>query len=742
MTITKWIPFAALSCVLLASPWLSVANSRSRDVRPPSAPTHLAVISASQSSIAFSWKSSRDNIKVAGYSVIFDGVAHNTTDTSYTAAHLNCGTSHAVRVSAFDAAGNHSSQASLVASTARCSTVTTPPVATTPTPTTTTTTPSGGSTSGSTGTTTTSGHTGTTTTTTTTTALVTADVQAPSAPTQLVVTGASSSQVSVSWKLSSDNVGVTGYSVYSNGTLVGTTTGTSYTVIGLSCGTAISIGVNAFDAAGNKSTRPSVTTSTSACVDSTPPTTPGGFTISAVTASGATLGWTASTDSVGVASYVVYANGVQIGQVTATSLAATGLSCGTSYVFAVEARDAAGNRSPQASSTASTSACAVPAFTPDVTLGSRQGNIFVAPNGSDNGASCIRSSTAGAFPSNPTAVCASFMKAYSLAQPGDTILVGPGTYPATTLQQAVNGAVAFRCASATAGACTINGELDLGANNGSPSGNAPSNLTLDGINITNGTLYGYYQSGTPTANFVFENARISDTQDAGGSGIRLNSFQGALIQNVEVGPICCDADGIDMVIPRDGAPSPNGITLDSVNVHDIYDSCALLTAQLPGTPCSGLGYEDAGCTSCAHVDGSQWYGGLNSTIENSTFTAINPGGTVGQGIFLQSANSGLFSNLTITGNTLGATPNNDFSISGPGTSLVSGNVTLTGNHVAGKMLLYNGVFAPGITISVSGNVADIFATTPSNGCSLLLGDGSSYTPVYSGNRFANNQCQG
>jgi hypothetical protein len=477
----------------------------------------------------------------------------------------------------------------------------------------------------------------------------------------------------------------------------------------------------------------------------------------------------------------VYANGAQAGQVTGTTIGLTGLSCGTKYVFTVEARDAAGNGSAQASATASTTACAAPLAQTTPTGGTgtggstgtsgatggtgstgstggtgstgttgsssgRVGNIFVAPNGSDAGTGCVRNATAGSFPASSASVCASFMKAYSLAQPGDTILVGPGTYPATTLQQAATGAVTFQCASAAAGACTVNGELDLGSNNGSLSGNAPSNLTLDGINIVNGILYGYYNTGAQTSNFVFENAKITDTQDAGGSAIRLNSFQGALIKNVEVGPICCNADGIDMVIPREGAPSPNGITLDSVNVHDIYDSCTLLVAQLPGTPCSGLGFEDAGCSSdpnCgAHVDGAQWFGGLNSTIKNSTFTNINPGGRAGQGIFFQSANGGLFSNLTFTGNTLGATPNNDFSISGPGTSVVSGSVTISGNHDAGNMLLYSGVFAPGINISVTGNVATLFATTPSNGCTLTLGDGSSYTPAYSGNSFGNSQCQG
>ncbi|MFC7387956.1 GH12 family glycosyl hydrolase domain-containing protein [Sphaerisporangium rhizosphaerae] len=79
------------------------------------------------------------------------------------------------------------------------------------------------------------------------------DTQAPSAPSNLRASNVTSSGVSLAWNGSSDNVGVTGYDVYRGSTLVGTTSGTSYNVSGLSASTAYSFSVRARDAAGNTS---------------------------------------------------------------------------------------------------------------------------------------------------------------------------------------------------------------------------------------------------------------------------------------------------------------------------------------------------------------------------------------------------------------------------------------------------------------------------------------------------------
>ncbi|MFD0137028.1 carbohydrate binding domain-containing protein [Streptomyces sp. NPDC127159] len=79
------------------------------------------------------------------------------------------------------------------------------------------------------------------------------DTQAPTAPTGLTSTGKTSSSVSLSWSASSDNVGVTGYDVYSGSNQVLTVSGTSATVSGLSAGTSYTFTVKARDAAGNVS---------------------------------------------------------------------------------------------------------------------------------------------------------------------------------------------------------------------------------------------------------------------------------------------------------------------------------------------------------------------------------------------------------------------------------------------------------------------------------------------------------
>ncbi|WP_246212220.1 cellulase family glycosylhydrolase [Streptomyces abyssomicinicus] len=84
--------------------------------------------------------------------------------------------------------------------------------------------------------------------------------------------------------------------------------------------------------------------------DTQAPTAPGTPRSSAVTSASATLTWTASTDNVGVTGYeVVRVNGSSqtvVATSGTTSATVTGLSASTAYTFAVRARDAAGNRSP------------------------------------------------------------------------------------------------------------------------------------------------------------------------------------------------------------------------------------------------------------------------------------------------------------------------------------------------------------------------------------------------------------
>ncbi|MFJ6213093.1 cellulase family glycosylhydrolase [Streptomyces sp. NPDC092296] len=94
----------------------------------------------------------------------------------------------------------------------------------------------------------------------------TGDTTAPTAPTNVTSPSKTANSVSLSWTASTDNVGVTGYQIFRNGTQVGTSTTTSYTDSGLTASTAYSYTVKARDAAGNVSAASaalSVTTSAS-----------------------------------------------------------------------------------------------------------------------------------------------------------------------------------------------------------------------------------------------------------------------------------------------------------------------------------------------------------------------------------------------------------------------------------------------------------------------------------------------
>ncbi|MEM9258151.1 MAG: S8 family serine peptidase, partial [Bacteroidota bacterium] len=91
------------------------------------------------------------------------------------------------------------------------------------------------------------------------------DTSPPSQPTGLAVSNEQDTQVTLSWNASSDNVGVTGYEIFVDGTSLGTATGTSVNVTGLATCTSYNFGVRALDAAGNSSGTATAVGSTTGC---------------------------------------------------------------------------------------------------------------------------------------------------------------------------------------------------------------------------------------------------------------------------------------------------------------------------------------------------------------------------------------------------------------------------------------------------------------------------------------------
>ncbi len=283
------------------------ARPPSPDTTRPSRPRNLRVGSANETSISLLWSRSSDNVAVTAYVVYRNGSAAATvTQPGANVTGLICGTRHRFEVEARDAAGNRSSRAAVRASTSPCS-----------------------------------------------------DAQPPTIPTGLTATARTGTSIALSWSPSSDNVGVVGYGLYQGTAPRTTTTGTSWVVSSLTCNTNYTLSVDAFDAAGNQSSRTTVMVATTACPDTSPPSAPSSLAVSGVTQTGLTLTWAPSADNLGVTGYDVYRNGTKVAYENATSSIQSGLPCGTSFAFGVEAVDAAGNRSTRAQLNASTGGCPV-----------------------------------------------------------------------------------------------------------------------------------------------------------------------------------------------------------------------------------------------------------------------------------------------------------------------------------------------------------------------------------------------
>ncbi|RPH28431.1 MAG: T9SS C-terminal target domain-containing protein [Bacteroidales bacterium] len=171
------------------------------------------------------------------------------------------------------------------------------------------------------------------------------DTQAPTAPANLAASNIAQTTLTLAWTASTDNIGVTGYNIYKNGTLLTTVTGTTYNVTGLTANTSYSFYVKAKDAAGNISAASNtINVTTLVSTDTQAPTAPTNLAASSIAQTTLTLSWTASTDNVGVTGYDVYRGGTTlVGSTATTSLNVTGLTANTSYSFTVKAKDAAGN---------------------------------------------------------------------------------------------------------------------------------------------------------------------------------------------------------------------------------------------------------------------------------------------------------------------------------------------------------------------------------------------------------------
>jgi chitodextrinase len=259
------------------------------DLTPPTPPASAQATPLSDRSLRVIWAASTDNVGVAGYEVLLDGlVVARSTEPAAEVKGLAPGRDSCVEVRAFDAAGHRSPHAS-------------PACARTP------------------------------------------DLTPPSAPGGILAAATSSSRVALAWSPSTDDVGVAGYEIRRGGQPVARSDSTSWIETGLGPAAEYCYELRAFDAAGNLSA-PSPTV----CTRTTPagtPAAPAELRVEPAGPRSLALTWQPSPDP-GVVYAVFWDGEKRIGSTRYLTYKVDGLKPGQRRCFQVAAIDATGNTSP------------------------------------------------------------------------------------------------------------------------------------------------------------------------------------------------------------------------------------------------------------------------------------------------------------------------------------------------------------------------------------------------------------
>jgi fibronectin type 3 domain-containing protein len=290
----------------------STVSCKGADGLAPTTPADLTATVNPSPSVTVRWTGATDNYGVTGYRVYRDGTAVAdlpATATSWTDTSIAGATRYEYTLDAVDAAENRSTRPAPVAVTT-----------------------------------------------------LGPDTTSPTAPGGLA---ASPTPVAVTliWSPAADNVGVTGYHVFRDGTVVATLTDTAYADSAVPPNEPHTWTVRAFDAASNESADSTVVT---AVRDTLTPSAPPNLRVTGVTPGSVSLAWDAATDNVGVVRYRLFRDGSLLAEISSgqafTDYAVGGT--GTSHTYLVTAADAAGNVSGSSSPVTVTTADSSPPTVP------------------------------------------------------------------------------------------------------------------------------------------------------------------------------------------------------------------------------------------------------------------------------------------------------------------------------------------------------------------------------------------
>jgi chitodextrinase len=189
------------------------------------------------------------------------------------------------------------------------------------------------------------------------------DTTPPTMPTGLAASASGPTAIDLTWTASTDATGVAKYTVERDGTVVGTSTTTSYRDTAATPGVTHSYRVSAVDYNGLTSA-PAGPVVIGGPPDTTPPSTPTGLAATSVQANQVSLSWTASTDNGTVTSYRVFRGGTLVGTSTTTTFVDATVAPGTTYSYAVSAVDQSNNESGRSAALSVTT----PALPTSITL--------------------------------------------------------------------------------------------------------------------------------------------------------------------------------------------------------------------------------------------------------------------------------------------------------------------------------------------------------------------------------------
>ena len=289
------------------------------DPTPPSVPAVLTATVVSASQIDLAWQSSTDpESGIASYRIYRDGAHVGTTSgPSFSDTGVQPQTTYSYEVSAVNGDGLESARSGPVS-------------ATTP---------------------------------------AAPDTSPPGAPAGLQATVVSSSRVDLAWQAASDpESGIASYRVYRDGARVATPSGLSFQDTGLQPGTTYRYEVSAVNGEGLEGARSSVSATTPAATDTSPPGAPAGLEATVVGPRRIDLTWQAASDAQsGISGYNLYRDGSLVTSGTGTSYTDSEVEPGTTYAYRVSAVNGAGlegSRSPSVSATTPAEADVTPPAPP------------------------------------------------------------------------------------------------------------------------------------------------------------------------------------------------------------------------------------------------------------------------------------------------------------------------------------------------------------------------------------------